>query len=452
MSAETMERTSLGARLAAAWAIYTEKRLVIILLLGFSSGLPLALTGSTLSGWMRDEGVDLKTIGLFSLVGLPYVLKFIWAPVIDHVRLPFLTRRLGRRRGWLVTTQVALAVSLVLMGLVNPVATPVLMAFAALLVAFCSATQDIVIDAFRVESLPKDEQAAGMANYVAAYRIAMLVSTGGAVSLVAFLQSHGLMRETGWSLGYAAMAALMGVGLIASLLATEPDAADARTEPVGLLRQIRHAVIDPFADFAKKRQWATILAFVVFYKLADAYAGHMLFPFALDIGFDKATYAGISSTAGLAAALAGGFVGGWLVNALGQTRALWIGGIIQTVSNLVFCWLAYMGPDPMALGIAITVENFTGAIGTVVFVGWISSLCTARSFTATQFALLSALAAVGRTFISASTGYVAAAIGWVPFFIFATVTGIPGLLLLWWLGRANAIESGEEATESAGTA
>lgn len=427
-------------RLAAAWAIYTERRLLVILLLGFSSGLPLALTGSTLAGWMRDEGVDLKTIGLFALVGLPYVLKFIWAPFVDHVRIPFLTRLLGRRRSWLLLTQAAVAASLVMMGLVDPKAAPVLMAGAALLVAFCSATQDIVIDAFRVESLPREEQAAAMANYVAAYRIAMLTSTGGAVGLVAWLQAQGFPREAGWSLGYTAMAALIGVGMLATLFAQEPDPADAREEPGNLAGRFRRAVLDPFSDFAAKRQWLTILFFIVLYKLADAYAGHMLFPFALDIGFDKAVYAGISSTIGFAAALAGGFFGGWLVNALGQTRSLWIGGILQTASNLVFSWLAFMGAVPWALAVAISVENFTGAIGTVVFVGWISSLCTARSFTATQFALLSALAAVGRTFISASAGHVAEATGWPMFFLVATLTGGPGLFLLWWLGRSKAIE------------
>ncbi len=439
------ERASWGSRLAVAWTVYTERRLVIILLLGFSSGLPLALTGSTLALWMRDQGVDLKTIGIFALVGLPYSIKFLWAPFIDHVRLPFLTAALGRRRSWLVATQLALMLAVFLMGQVDPKNTPFLMALAAVAVAFISATQDIVIDAFRIESLPEDEQAAAMANFVAAYRVAMLVATGGAVGLVSWAQMNGTPAETAWSYGYAAVAAMVSIGLIATFLAKEPEtvAVDA-VETESALTRFRHAVVDPFVEFSRRRQWFVILIFIIFFKLGDAYAGHLLGPFAIDLGFDKGVYAGISSSVGLVAALCGGYFGGWLVNAVGQTRGLWIGGILQALSNLVFCWLALVGPVPAALAVAIATENFTGGIGTVIFVGWISSLCRARSFTATQFALLSALSSFGRTFLSASGGQVAQLVGWAPFFVISTFVAIPGLLLLWWLGRSNAIEIDDE--------
>ena len=442
---DSSERLAWGPRLAKAWAVYTERRLVIILLLGFSSGLPLALTGSTLALWMRDEGVDLRTIGLFALVGLPYSIKFLWAPFVDHVRLPFLSAMLGRRRAWLVATQVALALAVFSMGLVDPKSTPYLMALAAVIVAFISATQDIVIDAFRIESLAEDEQAAAMANFVAAYRIAMLVATGGAVGLVSWVQASGANGETAWTYGYAAMAALVGIGLVASLMAREPDAPAAETaEPESMALRFRRAVVDPFLEFTRRRQWFVILVFIIFFKLGDAYAGHLLGPFAIDIGFEKSVYAGISSTVGLVAALLGGYLGGWLVNAVGQTRGLWIGGILQMLSNLVFCWLAFIGPEPSALAVAVAVESFTGGIGTVVFVGWISSLCRARAFTATQYALLSALSSFGRTFLSASGGQVAQSVGWVPFFFVSTLVAIPGLILLWWLGRSNAIEAGDK--------
>ncbi|MDO8422327.1 MAG: AmpG family muropeptide MFS transporter [Parvibaculum sp.] len=446
--ADTGKQISWGMRLAKAWAVYTERRLVIILLLGFSSGLPLALTGSTLALWMRDEGVDLKTIGLFALVGLPYSIKFLWAPFVDHLRIPYLTRLLGRRRSWLVLTQLALAMAVFSMGLVDPKLTPYLMALAAVVVAFISATQDIVIDAFRIESLPEEEQAAAMANFVAAYRVAMLVATGGAVGLVSWVQASGANAEAAWSYGYAGMAALVGIGLIASFLAKEPDVQPSETaESESFIIRFRHAVIDPFLEFARRRQWFVILVFIIFFKLGDAYAGHLLGPFAIDLGFEKSVYAGISSSVGLIAALCGGYLGGWLVNAVGQTRGLWIGGIMQMLSNLVFCWLAFVGPVPSALAVAVGIESFTGGIGTVVFVGWISSLCRIRSFTATQFALLSALSSFGRTFLSASGGQVAEVVGWVFFFGVSTLVALPGLALLWWLSRSNAIEvdSGQSA-------
>ncbi|MFZ3032889.1 MAG: MFS transporter [Parvibaculum sp.] len=438
---DSVVRSSWSARLAKAWTIYTDRRLVIILLLGFSSGLPLALTGSTLALWMRDEGVDLKTIGFFALVGLPYSIKFLWAPLVDHLRLPYLSKALGRRRAWLVLTQLALAIAVYSMGLVDPKATPALMALIAIVVAFISATQDIVIDAFRIESLPEAEQAAAMANFVAAYRVAMLVATGGAVGLVSWLQYSGANAEAAWSYGYAGMAALVGIGLVASILAKEPEAEPAEiVEPESVVLRFRHAVVDPFIEFARRRQWFVILAFIILYKLGDAFAGHLLGPFAIDLGFDKSVYAGISSTVGLIAALSGGYIGGWLANAVGQTRGLWIGGILQAISNLIFCWLAFVGPVPVALAVAVGVESFTGGIGTVVFVGWISSLCRVRSFTATQFALLSALSSFGRTFLSASSGQVAESVGWVYFFGVSSLVALPGLLLLWWLAHSDAIE------------
>lgn len=445
-------RTTMMSRLVQAWSVYTERRVLIILLLGFSSGLPLALTGSTLSIWMKTQGVDLKTIGLFALVGLPYVLKFLWAPLVDHARIPFLTRRLGRRRGWLVATQLSLALTITAMGLVNPVTTPILMALAAVAVAFCSATQDIVIDAYRVESLGADSQAAAMANYVAAYRVAMLTSTAGVVGLVSLLEAHGLNETHVWSLGYAGMAALMAIGIAASLFAHEPAGNErvAASEPEHFLIRLRHAVIDPFVDFARKPQWLAILGFVVLFKFGDAFAGHMIGPFALSLGFDKAVYAGISSGVGLVAALVGGFLGGFLARAAGVRLSLWIGGILQALSNLVFCWLAWMGPQPWALGVAIVTESLTGAIGTVVFVAWISSLCSQRAYTATQFALLSALSAVGRTVLSSSTGYVAEATDWVTFFFITTLLSLPGLFLLWRLGRSGGIGAEGKTMPAAG--
>lgn len=430
-------------QLRHVWRAYTERPVLIVLALGFSSGLPLALTGSTLSLWMADEGVDLGTIGLFSLVGLPYVLKFLWAPLVDAVRVPFLSRYLGRRRGWLVATQLALVMAIAVMGLVDPLRAPGLMALAALTVAFLSATQDIAIDAFRVETLKDNQQAAGMANYVAAYRVALLVAGAGTIVALSMFSALGIAPDVVWSWAYGLMALLMGLGLLASLLAREPDVSvsvEASQDDLPLAVRFNHAVVSPFADFVQKRGWLSLLIFVVLFKFGDAFAGAMVAPFALDIGFEKTIYAYVANGVGLPAALAGGFAGGVLGRLVTMKTALWTAGILQMVSNLAFCWQAWMGPDATALGVTVGIEAFTGGVGTVIFVAFLSSLCVTREFTATQFALLSALAAVGRTILSASAGFVAASIGWVPFFLLTTLAAVPGLLMLGWLGRQNLLD------------
>lgn len=440
--------TRLAGRIAKGWRVYTERRVLIILFLGFSSGLPLALTGSTLSIWMADRGVDLGTIGLFSLVGLPYVLKPVWAPLIDAVRLPWLTARFGRRRGWLLASQLGLMAAIIVMGLIDPVAAPLAMAIAALGVAFASATQDIIIDAFRVESLDESQYAAGMANYVAAYRLALLAAGAGAIALVATFEATGIGAATVWSLAYGVMALLVLIGVGAILLAPEPEP-EAGSAPEGragrqaaLLSwsaQAERALVRPFTDFAAKPQWAAILLFVMLFKFGDAFAGAMVAPFALDLGFEKTVYAFVANGVGLPAVLLGGFLGGWLGRVLSVRTGLWTAGILQMVSNLAFCWLAIVGPESCALGFAVAIEAFTGGIGTVIFVAYLSGLCRSREFTATQFALLSALAAVGRTLLSASAGYAAAAVGWPVFFLVTTLAAVPGLILLWWLGRKGAL-------------
>ncbi|PCJ68962.1 MAG: MFS transporter [Rhodobiaceae bacterium] len=450
-----MGEANLSGQLRDVWRVYTERPVLIVMALGFSSGLPLVLTGSTLALWMADEGVDLGTIGLFSLVGLPYVLKFLWAPLVDAVRVPFLSRLLGRRRGWLMATQLALVVAIALMGLVDPLRAPGLMALAAITVAFLSATQDIAIDAFRVETLKENQQAAGVANFVAAYQVAMrLVAGVGTVAAVSVFGSLGAAPDTVWSWAYGLTALFMGVGLIASLLAREPDVSasiEAAQDNLSFATRFNQAVVSPFADFVQKRGWLSLLAFVVLFKFGDAFAGAMVAPFALDIGFEKTIYISVANGVGLPAALAGGFAGGMLGRLVTMKTALWTAGILQMVSNLVFCWQAWVGPDATALGVTVGIEAFTSGFGTVIFVAFLSSLCVTREFTATQFALLTALAAVGRTILSASAGFAAAAIGWVPFFLLTTLAAVPGLLFLVWLGRQNLLD-GANPLRAAGKA
>ena len=422
----------------ASWfdaiAVYLKPRVLIVLFLGFASGLPLALSGSTLSVWLTERGVDLGTIGLFSLVGLPYTFKFLWAPLTDALDVPLLSRALGRRRGWLVFTQIWLVAAIVLLGLCDPTQSLPLVVFGALLVATASATQDIVIDAFRIESLEPSEQGAGMAGYVAAYRIGMLVSGAGVLVLVAWLEAQGVARDAVWMWGYIAAAACMMLGIVATLLATEPDTppqvVDHNHKPI---RRLAETATGAFGEFLTRDAAIVVLLFVVLYKFCDAFAGALTAAFVINIGFDKATYAAVVKGVGLAAALIGGFAGGSMVRALPLSTSLWIGGFLQMASNLTFSWLAMVGVSVPALTATIIVENFTGAIGTVVFVAYLSALCRDRAHTATQYALLTALAAVGRTTLASGGGFIAEYSGWVTFFAITAVSAIPSLLLLWWL-------------------
>jgi PAT family beta-lactamase induction signal transducer AmpG len=430
----TLESPAAKTSWSDALAVYLKPRVLIVILLGFSSGLPLALSGATLAIWMTESGVNLRTIGLYALVGLPYTLKFLWAPLVDALDVPILSRALGRRRGWLVFSQLLLTAAILFLAVQDPSQTLWPVALGAVMVATASATQDIVIDAFRVESLDTSEQAAGMAGYVAAYRIGMLASGAGVIALTAWLEHIGVARDVVWMWGFFAAAALMIIGMFASLMATEPaapaDVVDKTRDPIS---RIAITAFGAFREFLTRPEAILVLLFVVLFKFCDAFAGVLTGPFIIDIGFDKATYAAIVKGVGLAAALAGGFAGGLVARALPLSTSLWIGGILQTVSNLAFAWLALIGTSVPALTVAVIFENFTGAIGTVIFVAYLSALCGVRAHTATQFALLTALAAVGRTTLSSGGGFVAESTGWFWFFVISALVAIPSFILLAWL-------------------
>ena len=295
-----------------------------------------------------------------------------------------------------------------------------------------------MVDAFRVESLPENEQAAGMASYVAAYRIGMLVSTAGALFMVSGLESWGFDKQAAWHWGYVVMAALVLIGTATALLATEPERsalADAAHAHQKRFARVVEAAVGAFKDFLSYEMAFAMLAFVVLFKFTDALSGAMTAPFVIDLGFSRNEYAAIVKGVGLAALLLGGFAGGFVARAYPLATSLWIGGILQAVANLAFCWLAMVGADPTVLAVAITVENFTSAIGTVIFVAYLSALCRNPLHTATQYALLTALAAVGRTYLSSGAGFIAEATGWVWFFVICALAGIPSLVLLAWLQR-----------------
>jgi PAT family beta-lactamase induction signal transducer AmpG len=427
------------ASFAETLAVYLKPRVLVVMFLGFSSGLPLALSGGTLSVWMREAGVDLGIIGLFALLSTPYTVKFLWAPLIDALDVPVLSRRLGRRRGWLLLSQLLLIAAIVFLGASDPSVSLFIVAVGTLMVATASATQDIVVDAFRVESLTESEQAAGMASYVAAYRIGMLASTAGALFLVSGFETFaGFGKHAAWSAGYTVMAALVLIGIATTLVAREPEksaqaeAAQARTDS---LMRVVQAAIGAFSEFLSRDLALVAVAFVVLFKFTDALSGAMTAPFVIDLGFSRGEYAAIIKGVGLAALLVGGFAGGFLARACSLPVSLWVGGTLQAVANLAFSWQAVVGLDARWLTFAIVVENFTGAIGTVIFVAYLSALCRNPLHTATQYALLTALAAVGRTFFSWGAGFIAGATGWAWFFAICALAGLPSLLLLAFLQR-----------------
>jgi MFS transporter, PAT family, beta-lactamase induction signal transducer AmpG len=444
-------RETAGPAFLDTLGVYLKPRVLIVLFLGFSSGLPLALSGSTLLVWMTESGINLGEIGLFAAVGTPYTIKFLWAPVIDALDAPLLSALLGRRRGWLILSQLVLIGAIVFLAFCDPSVSPLLVAAGAVLVATASATQDIVVDAFRIESLPEDEQAAGMASYVAAYRVGMLVSTAGALFLVTGFERFGLDKSSAWTAGYLAMAALVIVGIIATLVATEPEksaVAEAdhlvhvRDNP---LRRVADAALGALADFLTRDVALAALAFVVLFKLTDALSGAMTAPFVIRIGFSRDEYAAIIKVVGFAAALLGGFGGGLLARALPLAPSLWIAGIAQALANLAFSWQAVVGHDTAMLVFAITVENFTSAMGTVVYVAYLSALCRNPLHTATQYALLTALSAVGRTYLATGAGFIAEATGWVWYFAICALAAVPSLLLLAWLQRRGHFAKLERA-------
>jgi PAT family beta-lactamase induction signal transducer AmpG len=392
-----------------------------MLFLGFSSGLPLLLVFSTLSFWLKDVGVSLATIGAFALVKTPYTFKLIWAPFMDKFRVPYLAHRLGHRRSWALVAQALLIGSIFLLGLSNPAQSPWLTAWAAVAVAFFSASQDIVLDAYRVERLTAEQQGAGSAVFVLGYRLALLVAGAGALYMADAMP---------WPQVYTIIALIQGIGIITILLCREPD--HPQLKPVvcaNFIAWVNGTLLAPFRDFTLKDKWYLILLFVATYKLGDAFLGVMANPFYIEVGFSKIQIANVSKLYGLIATIIGGLIGGTLVAKLGLFRALLLGAFVQLASNLMFAWLAYVGNDINALVLTITVENLSGGVGSAAFVAYFAYLCN-REYTATQYALLTSIMSFARDGLAATSGLVAERVDWVSFFLMSTAVAIPGILIL----------------------
>ena len=429
-----------GTNWREAIAAYTTPRVLQVLALGFASGLPLLLTYSTLQAWLATVGVRRAALGAIALVGMSYSFKFVWAPLIDRVPPPL---PLGRRRGWGITIQILLIVAILALGSCDPKHNLPRMAVLAVVVAFLSASQDIVIDAWRVESLSIDQQGPGAASITAGYRIGMLASGAGAL----FIAS-----SAGWFAAYATMAALVGVGLLVFLFGPEPKlpaekAYVAQSMWQTVLHAVQRAVIEPFRDFMHRPLWPVILLAIFGYKLGEAMAGVMSTPLYISLKFSLPEIATASKIFGVFSNVTGALIGGVVTTKFGIRRSLIICGILQSMGNLFFVLQALGGHRVGYLALCVTAENLTGAMALTALVTWLSSLCS-PGFTATQYALLSALASLGRTVVASSGGVLSERMGWVRFFILTSIIGLPALLLIAWVGPRDGFkrEDGKQAT------
>lgn len=428
-----------------AVGVYRDRRVLAMVFLGFSSGVPFGVLAEPLSAWLTESGVSLTGIGLFALVSLPYSLKFLFAPFIDRLPVPGWTTRLGRRRGWALLGQGVLLVAIAGMGLTDPGSAILMTAAFALAVAFASACQDVVIDAYRVEILDEHTLAAGAATVVFGWRIGQFAAGAGGLILADILP---------WSAVFLVLAVLVGVGIVTILLNPEPAAQvsepsrDLERQAEAFLENRQHlpprvaralawlhaAAICPLIEFTSRRGWIAIVLFIMLYKFGDAVLGIMKVPFFLDLGFTKTEIAEIVKVFGTVAILAGGFLGGALLAGIGLLPGLLICGILMAASNLVFVVQAWVGPELPMLAVTIAVENITTGMGTAAFVAYLSSLCNV-TYTATQYALLTSLMALSRTVLSSTAGWFAERLDWPGFFIFTTLAAVPGLVLLVWMWR-----------------
>jgi MFS transporter, PAT family, beta-lactamase induction signal transducer AmpG len=399
---------------------FHDRSLWIMGAYGFFAGLPLPLSGFTLRQWLTEGGTSLAAIGLTANIGLAYTLKFLWSPLLDQVDPPRGLARFGRRRGWLLAIQPALAAACLALAVSDPRQAPSLLVCAAVLIAFLSASQDIVIDAWRIEIFPERLQGIALAAYIWGYRLALLISGAGAI---------GLADIVGWRWSLTTMAGLVGAGALVTLAAAEPERRAVLGIAYGLRARLRTAVVEPFRDFWQRPGAGQILAFVMLFKLGEALAHTMATPFYRDMGFDRAQVALATGVPGLVASLLGAAVGGWLVIRIGTGRALVLTGFVQMASMTLYFALAVSGGDTRILLAKIMLENFAEAMADAAFLTYLSALCSS-AFTATQYALLSSFAAMGLRTVGGLSGVLAATLGWVPFYALTIFAAVPAMLIM----------------------
>ena len=422
--------------------VYFNPRILSMLMLGISCGIQLLLTGSTLTMWFTEVGVDKTTIGLASLIGFPYSFKFLWAPAMDFVSIPVLSNLLGRRKAWIVLMQFCLIICIIIMGYSKPEDMLSFTAMMAVFVAFFSASQDIVVDAYRLELLSEKEQGPGVSSYITGYRIGMLIAGAQALFMAEYMD---------WSTVYLIMAIIIGVAMSIVLFLAEADvnvntkffskSVFFRRKEKGIMIIVRKTIIQPFTDFAKKDGWLAMLLLILLYKMGNAFVGHMANPFYIELGFSKSEIATIVKTYGLIATIVGALVGGSIVHKYGMAKGLWIGGIAQLLSILLYIVQEYFGYNNLVLVLTISLEDLASGMGSAAVFTFISRACSNPLYTATQYALISSLSAFGRSFVSSGSGYVAEVYGWTNFFVFSTLLTVPGLIVLFYLHFNNKIKS-----------
>ena len=421
--------------------VYSQGKVLALTLLGFSAGLPFLLVFSTLTAWLTEEGLSRTAIGFFAWIGITYSIKVIWSPLIDHLPLPFLTRLLGRRRSWMLLAQTGIASSLVMMASIHDVqAEMTLFVALAIAVAFFSATQDLAIDAYRIEIAEVRQQGVMATAYIFGYRLALLVAGAGAFYISAL---------SDWSTSYMVMAALMSVGMLTALVIREPavavaSAAEAAAGKRGGWNWLKQSLIQPFADFFRRQgKFALlILLFIGLYRISDITMGIMANPFYLDQGYTKIQIAEISKLFGFVMTLVGAALGGALVLRFGVMRMLVVGAALVAATNLLFAALAQTAADTRLLALVISADNFSGGLATTVFIAYLSGL-TNIAYTATQYALFSSLMTLPAKFISGWSGLIVDAAGYTAFFFYAAAMGIPAIVLAWWLMRRKAADRGK---------
>jgi PAT family beta-lactamase induction signal transducer AmpG len=419
----------------AALKIYAHPRVVGMLFLGFSAGLPLLLVLGTLSFWLSEAGIARATIGHLSWVGLAYGFKFLWSPLVDRLPLPLLTRTLGRRRAWLLLSQVCIALALLGMANTDPVVNLTHTVFFALAVAFASATQDIALDAYRIEAVEIEKQGAMAATYQAGYRIAMITAGAGALWIAASVDpSEATYDFRPWQVAYTAMAALMGVGMLTTLIIREPEhrAPLTRIADQGVARWLAASFVQPFVEFIERFKWQAllILALIAVYRISDVVMGVMSNPFYQELGFTKDEVATVSKVYGVVMTIAGAGLGGLLVLRMGVMRTLFLGAVMSAATNLLFVWLAGRGHDVSALVFTVSADNLSAGIASSAFVAYLSGLVN-QNFSATQYALFTSVMLLLPKFIAGFSGEFVDAFGWANFFTGTAAIGIPVLLLVW---------------------
>ncbi|HAW45397.1 MAG TPA: AmpG family muropeptide MFS transporter [Sutterella sp.] len=416
--------------------VYTQPNVLRMLFLGFSSGLPLLLVLGTMGFWLREAGIDLKTIGFMSWVGLIYAMKWAWAPFVDSVYLPLLGR-LGRRKSWLLLSQIGLIVTFGLLAFADPSQNLSLVALLVTLAAFASATQDIALDAYRIESAPQEEQAALAATYQTGYRVAMIWAGAGALALAAFAGSDAVYDVAGWHFAYAVMAASFLPGMVIVLFSREP-VATTRVNPFagGLLLWFKNVAVTPFTEFFHRfgRFALTVLLLIATYRISDIVMGVMANPFYFDLGFTKEEVAAITKVFGIVMTLTGAFIGGVIALRIGVLKTLFLGAVLSAATNLLFAWLGTQGHSLTALVLTISADNLASGIASVAFVAYLSGL-TNVAYTATQYALFSSVMLLFPKFLAGFSGIVVEAVGYSTFFCLTAVIGIPVMALVWLVAR-----------------